>query len=84
MFRVDAKAEGDVVCIGGWSLLWGTTTEEAPWFSMTLTKSSTPWVFEIEPYRMIAALELLAVLVAIQVLPGMDHQGKLRKGTIGL
>ena len=65
-FRIDAKAEGEEVVVGGWESFDGGRTEGARWFSVWLTRKNAPWVFlKGEPYRNIAALELTAVLVAI-------------------
>ena len=58
-FRVDAKAESDVVVLGGWSLAEGLDTQKAGWFSFRLSRDEAPWVFEI------ASLELLATLVGV-------------------
>ena len=64
--RVDAKAEGETVVIGGWRSEGGTCTAQARWFGVTLTKDNAPWVFgQGEPFRIIATLELLAVLVGV-------------------
>ena len=66
MFRVDAKAEKDLVVIGGWEVEGEGKTEVARWFSMELTRRNAPWAFlKGEPFRNIASLELMAVLVAI-------------------
>ena len=85
LFRVDAKAEGDVVVIGGWSTSAGWDTRAARWFSLRITKAMAPWVFEKEPYRIVATLELLAVLVAMIVLVEVPpSSGDVRIGTLGL
>ena len=66
IFRVDAKAEKDLVVIGGWEVPEQGGTWEARWFSMQLTRRNAPWAFlKGEPFRNIASLELMAVLVAI-------------------
>ena len=76
LFRLDAKAEGDEVCVGGWLCRGGTPTRSAPWFSVRLTKKSAPWAFARgEPFRTIASLELLAALIGVMVLlPIKDFQ----------
>ena len=43
-FRVDAKAEGDVVVLGGWSLAEGLDNQKAEWFS-NLFASLLRWSF---------------------------------------
>jgi hypothetical protein len=74
-FRADAKAEGDKIVLGGWSTLQGTDTWAAPWFMVELTKANAPWAYaKGEPFRVIAALELLASLLGLMFLiPDVDH-----------
>ena len=67
-FRADAKAEGQLVCIGGWECLGGCPPGMARWFSVVLTRKTAPWAFSRgEPFRTIAALELFASLVSVLV-----------------
>ena len=40
LFRIDAKAEGEKVVIGGWESFGGGDAEGARWFSMTLDRKS--------------------------------------------
>ena len=69
IFRLDAKAEGETVAIGGWLTRGGLKASEAPWFALELTRRSAPWAFyRGEPFRTIASLELLAALVGVLVL----------------
>ena len=69
VFRMDAKAEGDTVVIGGWLSQNGTRTTDARWFSVQLTRKSAPWAFARgEPFRTIASLEVLGSLVGMMVL----------------
>ena len=42
VFRVDAKAQGDQIVIGGWESLGGIS---ARWFSVTLDRRSAPWAY---------------------------------------
>jgi hypothetical protein len=72
-FRSDAKAEGDLVTIGGYqshdSAGRPIPHSEAKWFYLVLTKSTAPWAFcKGEPFRTIASLELLGSLIAIMLL----------------
>ena len=68
IFRVDAKAEGATVVIGGWETHGGTVPSESRWFSVRLTRKNAPWVFvKGEPFKVIASLELLAITVAIML-----------------
>ena len=69
-FRIDAKAEGDKIVIGGWEP--NVYYKEKPdlgtvrWFSVELTRENAPWAFcRGEPYRVVSALELLASTMAI-------------------
>ena len=62
--RVDAKAEGDQG-IGGWGVPESNNTFDARWFSVVLNRKNAPWAYlKGEPFRNIASLELVAVLVA--------------------
>ena len=66
IFRVDAKAEKDLVMIGGWEIPDHGGTKNVRWFSMQLTRKNAPWAFlKGEPFRNISSLELMAVLVAV-------------------
>lgn len=69
LFRLDAKAEGDVVSIGGWRSKDAVSTKEAAWISVPPTRKTGPWAFASgEPFRTIATLELLGALVGLVVL----------------
>ena len=69
VFRLDAKAEGETVAIGGWRCLGAKRTKEAAWFAISLNRRNAPWAFQKgEAFRTIASLELLGVLVGIMVL----------------
>merc|ERR1739841_443994 len=69
LFRLDAKAEGQYVAIGGWLCASGIATRDAPWFAVKLTRANAPWAFARgEPFRTIASLELLGALVGLMVL----------------
>ena len=57
----------------------------APWFMLTLTSKTAPWAFKKgEPFRTIAALELLGVLVGVMVLLGPDVLDGSRRGRVSL
>ena len=65
-FRVDAKAEGEKIVLGGWEIQEGNDQSKARWFSIVLDRKSAPWAYvKGEPFRSIASLELTAVLVAV-------------------
>ena len=69
VFRMDAKAKGDTVVIGGWRTARGTKAKEASCFSVQLTRATAPWAFARgEPFRTIASLELIGTLVGLMVL----------------
>jgi hypothetical protein len=69
LFRLDAKAAGSEVAIGGWLSSGGRSTRDAPWFAVKLNKSNAAWAFARgEPFRVVASLELLGALVGVMVL----------------
>ena len=74
LFRVDARAEGDIIMIGGWEpqqVDGRTSTQGARWFSIQLDRSSAPWAYcRGEPYRTVSALELLGTACALALLGG--------------
>ncbi len=74
--RVDARAEGQSIGIGGWLPRRGPSgelsTAHSPWFMIELDQRAAPWAFlrEGEPYRTIASLEAYATLIGAKVLLG--------------
>ena len=71
-FRKDAKAEGDLVTIGGYETHDREGRElghkEARWFYLKLDRGSAPWAFaKGEPFRTISPLEMLGTLMAIML-----------------
>ena len=69
IFRVDAKAAGEDIVIGGWETGSSPDTETARWFSFRLNRKIAPWAYlKGDPFRNIATLELIGVLVAVMVL----------------
>mgnify|MGYP003333509867 CR=1 FL=1 len=82
VFRLDAKAEGETVAIGGWRCRPGRPTRESEWFAVSLNRRNAPWAFARgEAFRTIASLELLGALVSVMVLlPVEECQG----ATLGL
>ena len=81
VFRLDAAAKGNAVSIGGWRVGPNGDTKQAAWFAEQLTRAEAPWAFERgEPFRTIASLELLGVLVGVMTLtdeavPGHESIG---------
>ena len=72
IFRVDAKAAGEEIVIGGWET-WGRLEQKAArWFSIRLNRKNAPWAYlKGDPFRSIASLELVGVLAAVMILaPG--------------
>ena len=84
LFRVDAKAEGQTVRIGGWSLLHGQDTRAASWFSMQISETDCPWAFAKDPFQLIASLELLATLIGLMLLVPKDVEARSVHGTAGI
>ena len=67
--RLDAKAGGEEVAIGGWRTKEGTRTRDAPWFAVRLKRRNAPWAFARgEAFMTVASLELLGALVGLMVL----------------
>lgn len=67
-FRADAKAEGQLVVLGGWECIGGIPPSRARWYSVKLDRRNAPWAFSRgEPFRCIAALELYASLLCVMV-----------------
>ncbi len=69
-FRVDAKAEGQAIGVGGWMPARDSAgrirTELSKWFSLSLSPTEAPWAFiRGEPYRAIASLEALAAMIGL-------------------
>ena len=84
VFRLDAKAEGDTVAIGGWRCRGVARTKQADWFAVSLNRRNAPWAFQKgEAFRTIASLELLGVLVGLMVLvPEGDRDLRDAKGLL--
>lgn len=65
-FRVDAKAEGDCIVVGGWEIDKNLPGGKGRWFSIKLTRKNAAWAYvKGDPFRSIASLELVAVLSAV-------------------
>lgn len=83
-FRVDAKAEADLIVIGGWEIPASGRTEDARWFSIVLNRRNAPWAYvKGEPFRSIASLELVAVLTAIMLF-GKDWECDMSRTVMSL
>ena len=72
IMRVDAKAEGNMVAIGGWRPTHDAggkvSPHLSPWFAVELSQETAPWAFEKGlPYKTISSLELLATTLSLIV-----------------
>jgi hypothetical protein len=72
VLRVDAKAEGQTIGIGGWmphaDSSGNIDKSKSKWFSFELTETQAPWAYSKgEPYKTISALELLATTVGMTI-----------------
>ena len=57
VFRLDTKAEGEEVAIGGWLSLGDSRTRDAPWFAVRLNRKAAAWAFSRgKAFRTIASL----------------------------
>ena len=82
MFRLDAKAEGENVAIGGWRCKEGRSTRNSEWFAVELNRRNAPWAFARgEAFRTIASLELLGALVSVMTLLPV---AEVRTASVGL
>ena len=73
LLRVDAKAEGLAVAVGGWcphhDARGNIVIGKSRWFSLSLTEATAPWAFvRGTPARAISTLELLAATIGLVVL----------------
>ena len=82
VLRVDAKAEGLAVAVGGWAPFHNeqgqVVTSKSRWFSVTLTEKNAPWAFVSGvPARAISTLERLATTLGLVLLspPELDTPG---------
>ena len=87
LLRVDAKAEGLSVAVGGWCPHVDETGAvvkwKSRWFSVALTEEDAPWAFvKGMPSRTISALELLATTVGLVLLSPPELSGDGVAGTV--
>ena len=69
-FRSDAKAQGEEIVIGGWCCGDSKDRSKCRWFSLRLDRHTAPWAYQAgEPFRTIAALELLGTLASLKAFP---------------
>ena len=66
IFRVDAKAASEDIVVGGWETGRAPDQKKARWFSFRLPRKTAPWAYlRGDPFRNIATLELIGVLMAV-------------------
>lgn len=84
VFRIDAKAEGEKIVIGGWESYKGRETSQARWFSIELNRRNAAWAYvKGDPFRSIASLELVGVLTAVMLFaPEAEWRGGRTRVTI--
>ena len=80
VFRIDARAAQDEIVIGGWETNGNAEPSRARWFSVRLNRRNAPWAYaKGDPYRAIASLELVGVLIAVMLFgPGADWKAANR------
>ena len=81
-FRTDAKCADGYVVLGGWDC--SGSTQESRWFSLRITPSEAPYLFDSEGHSQwaSASAELLATLAALQVFGHLDPSPVRRLITI--
>jgi hypothetical protein len=74
-FKADARAEGEIVVVGGFEMYPNVNLSQCRWFSITLNPINASWAFvkEGEAYRVIASLELFATLLCVMLFVGRDE-----------
>ncbi len=84
VFRIDAKAEGEKIVVGGWESYKNQETHQARWFSTELNRRNAAWAYvKGDPFRSIASLELVAVLTAVMLFaPQAEWRGGRSRITI--
>ena len=89
VLRVDAKAEGLTVAVGGWAPVRNdkgeTDVSGSPWFSLALAKDNAAWAFvKGEQARAFSTLELLANTVGLVLLPPGELDAPGAAGTVAM
>lgn len=76
VFMADAKAEGELVVVGGFQLPDDGNLKKARWFSYRLCPRIAPWAFckKGQAFRVISSLELFASLLCVMLFnPDESH-----------
>jgi hypothetical protein len=77
VFKADAKAEGDLVVLGGWRCDEGQSKAEARWYSVVLNPQNAWWAFSKgAPFKVTVSLEILARLFNVMHLADENEFGK--------
>ena len=77
LFMTDAKAEDDLVVLGGWETLPGRGTMQARWFSVRVAPGELPGMYgRAKPQHEIATWELMATLVAVMLFLPDRYEGE--------
>lgn len=88
LFRVDAKAEGSDISLGGWEPAYGPdgsiSLNASRWFATRLTPAAAPWAFDRngKPLKVISALELLATVVSLIVFSPPARDGAAERSAV--
>ena len=82
-FRTDAKCADGYVVLGGWDLTHGSETRGAPWFSLRLEPSDTPWLFKEDGSSQWAstAAEFLGTMAALKAFGWLEAGSQMREWT---
>ena len=83
----DASAHADSACIGGWrSSISSPKKWDCWWFSVPIQQESFPWVWQRagDPRRVIAALEMLALVVLTRMIAAHRPDSHCRVRISGL
>jgi len=87
--RLDAKAEGELATVAGWLPRPGkggpVDPSNSPWFYVELTPRTAPWAYARggQPFRVIATLEAMAVLLCVVAFKPWLAPDKQRSGAEG-
>ena len=89
VLRVDAKAEGLSVAVGGWAPCYDENgrilVSSSRWFSVRLTEDNAPWAFvKGVPARAISTLELLATTLGLVLLSPAELDSPGTAGTVAV
>ena len=83
VFRTDASATDEEAVPGGWESINGKLPTEARWFSIKITKEKFPDLLKGgDPKRVVAAMELLATLVAMDLFAPPRADREFRGSTV--